>query len=232
MVSFVGLVLAAGGSFRVLAGLGWLMLVLYVFADDIRAVADRAFYGSGSRAGRAGLRRIAAYAGSEATLDVAALLPEQARDVARYMEEADRAGVAATQLEAEVDPRLVLLGRDEFAPVRAALGLSSSWAPEEGLSTADAVRRAETELKPRERQALGLKYLGYSDKEMARFMGVKAGVPRSYLSEGKRKVGLAAGPQMMLFVHFSGIAERDALPLLEGDTEMTTHPADDIAGTN
>jgi hypothetical protein len=76
--------------------------------------------------------------------------------------------------------------------------------------------RVLVELEPRERQALGLKYLGYSDKEMSELMGVKPGVPRSYLSAGKRKLGLSAGAPMMLFVHFAGLVDADALPLLAG----------------
>jgi len=48
---------------------------------------------------------------------------------------------------------------------------------------------------------------------MARLMGVKPNVPRHYLSEGKRKLGLPAGAAVMLFVHFSGVID-DALPLL------------------
>ena len=49
---------------------------------------------------------------------------------------------------------------------------------------------------------------------MAQLMGVKKGVPRSYLSEAKRKLGLSAGASLMLFVHFSGLVEDDAMPLL------------------
>jgi DNA-binding CsgD family transcriptional regulator len=112
------------------------------------------------------------------------------------------------------DPRLALLAGDEFAPVRAALGLPPEWDSEHDLPR-DGLRRQVTEvLRPRERQALGLKYLGYSDKQMAQLMGVKKGVPRSYFSEGTRKLGLSAGASLMLFVHFAGLVEHDALPLL------------------
>ena len=76
--------------------------------------------------------------------------------------------------------------------------------------TASRARR----LEPRERQALGLKYLGYSDKEMARLMGVKSGVPRSYLGAAKHKLGLPAGAPLQLFVYLAGLVESDALPLL------------------
>ena len=112
------------------------------------------------------------------------------------------------------DPGIALLAGDEFVPVRAALGLPPGWDPEDDLPR-DGVRGQVTEvLRPRERQALGLKYLGYSDKQMAQLMGVKRGVPRSYLSEGTRKLGLSAGSSLMLFVHFAGLVEHDALPLL------------------
>jgi len=211
---FAMLVLAAGGGFRLLAGLGWLVLVLYVYADDIRALMDRAFYGAGSRAARSGLRRTAAYVGTEGTLDVSALTSEQARNVADYMEQLDRASVAATRFGDTSTARLALLGRDEFGAVRTALGLPSDWAPGDGLDPESVSRHVLASLEPRERQALGLRYLGYSDKEMARPMGIKVGVPRSYLAEGKRKLGLTAGASVMLFVHFARLVDRDALPLI------------------
>ena len=214
MAAFTAVVLAAGGSFRGLAGLGWFALAVFVFADDLKSLADRAFYRPSSRAARAGLRAAAAYAGAGSDLDVATLTASQARVVFGYLEGLDRAGVAAARLRGTSDPRLALLGRDEFAPVRAALGLAPAWAPEQGLAGEDVFRQVAACLEPRERQALGLKYLGYSDKEMARFMGVRAGVPRSYLSEGKRKLGLVAGSPLLLFVHFSGLVGRDAMPLL------------------
>ena len=46
-------------------------------------------------------------------------------------------------------------------------------------------------------------------------MGVRPGVPRSYLSADKRKLGLPAGAATMLFVHFAGLVEDDALPLID-----------------
>lgn len=214
MAAFAGLVLAAGGSLRVLIVVGWFPLAVYVFRDDLRALADRAFYGAGSRAGRAGLRVAATYSGAATSLDVAALSPGQATEAVEYLSDVERAGLASARLEGLRDSRLTLLARDEFAEVRAALGLPAGWSPGDGLP-ADAVRRhVAATLEPRERQALGLRYLGYSDKEMARLMGVKPNVPRSYLSEGKRKLGLTAGAPLMLFVHFAGVVETDALPLL------------------
>ena len=214
--AFTVLVLEAGGSFRVLAGLGWMALALFVFTDDIRALVERAAFGSGSRAARAGLRTAAAYAGSRSRLDVSALTPEQARSVVGYIGELDRAGVAAARSGGTGGARLTLLAREEFAPAREALGLPPSWTAEQGLDAEAVARHVAARLEPRERQALGLKYLGYSDKEMAQHMGVKVGVPRSYLGEGKRKLGLLAGASFTLFVHYSGLVERDALPLLSG----------------
>ena len=86
--------------------------------------------------------------------------------------------------------------------MRAALGLPDAWRPADGLSPREVRSAVTARLEPRERQALGLKYLGYSDKEMARLMGVKPNVPRSYLSAGKRKLGVPSG------------ARRDALRAL------------------
>jgi hypothetical protein len=181
-------------------------------------LADRVFFKPASRASRAGLRTAAAYAGSADALDLAALTPGQYAELIGYLSELDRAGLATARLEGPSDVRLTLLGRDEFAVVRKALGLSADWAPPDGV-VRDAVREhLACRIEPRERQALGLKYLGYADKEMARLMGVKPNVPRSYLNEGKRKLGLPAGAPLMLFVHFSGLVDDDALPLL-GATE-------------
>jgi hypothetical protein len=232
MTAFVGLVLAAGASFRVLAGLGWLVLAVTVFGDGLRAVTDRAFFGAGSRAGRAGLRTAAAYAGSERLLDLAALSPGHSTELVGYFSEVDRAGLAAARLDDVRDVRLELLARDEFANVRAALGLPASWRPADGLPAEQIRERLLVRLEPRERQALGLKYLGYSDKEMARFMDVRPNVPRSYLSEGKRKLGLAAGASLTLFVHCAGLLERDTLPLLPSrDTPAAVAPPAGAAGS-
>jgi DNA-directed RNA polymerase specialized sigma24 family protein len=104
----------------------------------------------------------------------------------------DRAGLASARLEGAGDPRLTLLGREELTVVRNALGLPPDSTLRDGLPYADLRRHLEDTLEPRERQALGLKHLGYSDKEMARLMGVKPNVPRHYLSEGKRKLRLLA----------------------------------------
>lgn len=226
--AFTAIVLAVGGSYRALAGLGWLVLAVYVFADDLRALTDRVFFGAGSRAGRASLRTTAAYAGSERLLDVASLTPGQARGVAEYLDVVDRAGVAAAQFERGGDPRLQILARDEFAAVRQALGLPETWSPDLGLAIDATSAHVADRLQPRERQALGLRYLGYSDKEMARLMGVKVNVPRSYLGDAKRKLGLAAGAPLMLFVHFSGLVERDAIPLLaSGEQHAARADTDD-----
>jgi DNA-binding CsgD family transcriptional regulator len=180
---------------------GWFPLAVFVFRDDLRALADRAFYGAGSRAGRAGLRVAATYAGAADALDVAALSPEQAAEAVEYLSDVERAGLASARLEGPRDSRLTLLARDEFAAVRAALGLPAQWSAGDRLPVGTLRRHVAATLEPRERQALGLRYLGYSDKEMARLMSVKPNVPRSYLSEGKRKLGLTAGAPLMLFVH-------------------------------
>jgi DNA-binding CsgD family transcriptional regulator len=216
MAAFVALVLVAGAGPRVLLGAGWFVLAVFLLRDDLRALADRVFYGSGERAARAGLRTAAVSAGSSEPLDLGSLSEHQTDELLTYLGSLDRAELEAARLEGPVDPRLDLLVRDEFEPVRRALELPYGWDARDSLDHRAIAAAVAERLEPRERQALGLKYLGYSDKEMARLMGVKPGVPRSYLSAGKRKLGLPAGAATMLFVHFAGLVEDDALPLLEG----------------
>ena len=71
-----------------------------------------------------------------------------------------------------------------------ALGLTATWEPADGLSAAAVTGSVAERLQPRERRAVGLKCLGYSDKQMARLMAVKTNVPRSYLGTAKHKLGL------------------------------------------
>ncbi len=214
MAAFVTLTLAAGAGARVLIEVGWFALAVFLLRDDLRDLGDRVFYGPGERAARSGLRTAAIYAGSTASLDMAALSQDQTDELLEYLGSLDRAELGAARLEGLVDPRLDLLARDEFEPVRRALELPEVWGAREGLDRPAIAAAVANRLEPRERQALGLKYLGYSDKEMARLMGVRPGVPRSYLSAGKRKLGLSAGAATMLFVHFAGLVDNDALPLL------------------
>jgi hypothetical protein len=62
MTGFVALLAALGAPGEVIAGTGWFVLAAVVFADELRSLAERAFFRSGSRAGRTGLRTAAAYA--------------------------------------------------------------------------------------------------------------------------------------------------------------------------
>ena len=145
-----------------------------MLGDDVRALADRPFFKGAARAQRSGLRTTATFAGSSRAVDLDTLLPEQSSEVISLLAEVDRAGLASASVEGRSDVRLDLLGRDEFGPVRTALGLPPSWHPGSAVPR-DVVQKAvEARLEPRERQALGLKYLGYSDKEMARLMDVQA----------------------------------------------------------
>ena len=224
MTCFVALLVAVGAPGEVIAGTGWFVLAAVVFADELRSLAERAFFNPGSRAGRAGLRTAAAYAGSADKLDMAALSPGQHAELIGYLSELDRVGLATAQLEGPRAQRLELLAREEFAPVRDALGLPTAWRPADGLSAQAVTESVAMRLEPRERQTLGLKYLGYSDKQMARLMGVKAGVPRSYLGAAKRKLGLPAGAPLMLFVYLSGLVESDALALLTPSPNSTASP--------
>jgi hypothetical protein len=222
---FTILVLLSNGGLRVLLGVGWLILTLFLLRDDIWTLLDRLFYGAAGRSGRESLRAAATYSGSGRELDLDALSPGQAGEAVGYLTGLERAGLAAARLEGSSDPRLELLARDEFAVVRQALGLPSDWAPAVGVERVALHARVQEQLEPRERQALALKYLGYADKEMAELMGVRHGVPRSYLSAGKRKLGLPAGASLQLFVHFAGLVGSDALPLLReqlGEDEPET----------
>ena len=214
MACYLALMAVGGASEQLIAGLGWFVLTVFVLSDDLLALADRAFYGAGSRAGRSVLRTVANYAGAPDSLDVASLSRGQSSEVVGYLSALDRAGLAAARLEGPRAQRLELLAREEFAPVRDALGLPATWEPADGLSAAAVTESVGERLQPRERQALGLKYLGYSDRQMAELMAVKANVPRSYLGAAKRKLGLSAGAPLMLFVYLSGLVESDALPLL------------------
>jgi hypothetical protein len=219
LVVFTVLVLLAGASLRVLLGVGWFVIAVFLFRDDLWSLVDRVFYGAGSRAGRSGLRTVAAYAGETRLLDVRALSESQSADVLDYFSSIDRAEIAAAQLDVRSDPRLELLGREEYADVREALGLQPGWTSNDAIHRMKVRARVLTVLEPRERQALGLKYLGYADKEMARLMGVRPGVPRSYLSAGKRKLGLPAGAPLMLFVHFAGLVDGDAIGLIGASSD-------------
>lgn len=222
MACYLALMVVAGASAQLIAGVGWFVLAVFVLSDELRALADRAFYGAGQRAGRAGLRTAASYAGAPETLDLASLSPGQSAELVEYLGGLDRAGLASARLEGPRAQRLELLAREEFTAVRVALGLPPTWEPADGLSAQAVTESVVQRLEPRERQALGLKYLGYADKEMAQLMGVKAGVPRSYLGAAKRKLGLSAGAPLMLFVHLADLVASDALPLLAlrpaGDT--------------
>jgi DNA-binding CsgD family transcriptional regulator len=216
LAAFLTTAVLLGASINVVAGIGWLILVPVTLGGDLRALADRAFYGRAARAARAGLRTAEAYAGSPQVVDLDAIAPGQSTEVIGYLSDLDRAGLASGGANSLDGDWLKLLARDEFVGVRDALGLSPDWSLANGrLPLEEMRRRAGLKLEPRERQALGLWYLGHSDKDMARLMGVKPNVPRSYLTQGKKKLGLTAGPSLTLFVHLSGFVGADALPLLQ-----------------
>ena len=213
---FLAIMLALGEPSERFGELGWFVLAVFVLGDQLRGLADRAVFAGGQRAGRADLRMAVSYAGSGEGLDVSSLALGQSAEVVDYLSAIDRAALASARLGGSSDQRLALLAREEFGAVRDALGLPADWRPEDGLPHEAVRRQVRHVLEPRERQALGLKYLGYSDKEMAMLMGVKPGVPRSYLGGAKRKLGIPAGASLMLFVYLAEFAESDALPLLAG----------------
>ena len=226
MLAYVVLAAAAGASEQLIAGLGWFALAVFVLGDELRGLADRVYFGAGSRAARAGLRTAASYAGGSQTLDVASLDQGHSVELVEYLVALDRAERATERLEAPGTQRLELLARPEFEPVRRALRLPEEWRPA-GPSLEPALReRAVQGLEPRERQALGLKYLGYSDKQMGQLMGVKVNVPRSYLGAAKRKLGLPAGAPLMLFIHLVGLVESDALPLMGVSARAAASPSE------
>jgi DNA-binding CsgD family transcriptional regulator len=219
MTAFMVIAMLSHATMPVVACTGWLVLVPVVLGDDLRGLADRVFYSRAARAARAGLRTAEAYAGSTSVVDLDALTPGGSTEFVDYLSDLDRAGLGPDRhgtgpgrLDGDW---LKLLAREEFALVRDALGAPTGWSLGEELPIEEIRRQAAIKLEPRERQALGLWYMGHSDKDMARLMGVRPGVPRSYLSEGKRKLGLVAGPPLTLFVHFAGFVGSDALPLLQ-----------------
>ena len=207
--------MVAGARAAAVAGTGWLLVVMVTLGGQLRALGDRVFYGKTGRAARADLRTAGAYAGTRDRIDLEALSSEQTGGVVDYLSGLDRVHMAGAGGEAVDRQWLGLLARQEFEPVRRALDMPDGWTFGDPLPPAEVYRRMAAKLVPRERQALGLWYMGYSDKEMARLMDVKPGVPRSYLSEGKKKLGLSSGPSLMLFVRFSGFVGADALPLSE-----------------
>jgi DNA-binding CsgD family transcriptional regulator len=219
MTAFMVIAMLAHATMAVVACTGWLVLVPVVLGDDLRDLADRFFYGRAARAARAGLRTAEAYAGSSRTLDVDALTTGGSTEFLDYLSDLDRAGLGSDRHgpgpSRPDGDWLKLLAREEFAHVRDALGAPKGWSLGQELPIEEIRRQAAIKLEPRERQALGLWYMGHSDKDMARLMGVRPGVPRSYLSEGKKKLGLVAGPPLTLFVHFAGFVGSDALPLLQ-----------------
>ncbi len=214
LAAYVGAAILVGASVSAVAGTAWLVIVPPTLGADVRSLADRAFYGRAGRAARSGLRTAEAYAGTSQKMDLDAIRPGESGGVVDYLSEMDRVAVLSSGRGVVEADWLRLLAREEFAPAREALEIPADWSLGAPLSLDEIQQRMAAKLLPRERQALGLWYLGHSDKDMARLMGVKPNVPRSYLSEGKRKLGLSAGPALMLFVHFSGYVGADALPLL------------------
>jgi DNA-binding CsgD family transcriptional regulator len=230
MVPFAVLVVVMGGSYHVLVGAGWLLIAAYVLNSSLRAAADLPFFGTQARGDRADLITAARFAGAPASIDLKALSAGQAAGLIDYASELERAGVAWERLRLERDLWLELLAREEFAGVRRALGLPADWSATQPFPLEAMWRHVEETLTPRERLTIGYKYLGYSDREMAEMMGVKANVPRSYLSSAKAKLALSAGPSLMLFAHFSGVVSAEALPRLGSMSGATLPVIDGVPG--
>jgi len=209
-----GLAVGAGASVGVLAAIGWIPLTVFVFHTRIRMICDRPFFDRETRQARTALLQGSRLAGSPESIDVAKLSPGQAGAVLNYMDGVERTGLAWARLARVSDQRVQLLARDEYRAVRTALGVPAGWTTDRPFPATEVEAHVAARLEPRERQAVGLKYLGYSDRQMAQSMGVKPDVPRSYLGEAKRKTDLPAGAPLMLFAFFSGVVQNDALPLL------------------
>lgn len=222
MVLFVAVCLLLGASGTVMAVLGWIVLLLVVFGDRVQALAD-SFYPARVRVARLGLRTAADYAGTLGRLDVDALSPEQASELIRIVGALGFAGSTPAEIVDSAAQRL--LARSEYAPVRAALGLPIEWAPEDGLSLPAIRKTALASLPQRDRRALGLWHLGYSDKEIAPAMGVTPNTVRSYREEGKKKLGLDTKRSIALYVHLAGFIDSDALPLLDSPKIAEKVPA-------
>jgi len=226
MAVFVVCAIAAGASSYVLAATGWFVLAAFVFDAAFRGLADLPFYGAQARVDRADLQTAARFVGARSALDIASLLPGQSDGLVDFASEVERAGLASGRLQVERGLWTHLLAQASFAAVRQALDLPEEWTPEQPYPDERVKESVAQRLEPRERQAVGLKYLGFSDREMARLMQVRPNVPRSYLSEAKRKLELPAGAPLNLFAHFSGVVIDDALPLL-GVTPEALEPPED-----
>lgn len=212
MALFVTVCLLLGASGTVLAVLGWIVLLLVVLGDRVQTLAD-SFYPAWVRVARLGLRTAADYAGTLGRLDVDALSPEQASELIRILGVLSR--VNSTPAEIVDRTAQKLLARSEYALVRIALGLSTEWTLEDGLSLPAIRKAALVSLPQRNRRALALWHLGYSDKEIAPVMGVTPNTVRSYREEGKKKLGLDTKRSIALYVHLAGFVDSDALPLLD-----------------
>jgi DNA-binding CsgD family transcriptional regulator len=212
MALFLATAMLLGASAKIIAGLGWVVLLLAVLGDRVQTLGD-VFYPAKVRAARLGLRRATNYAGTLGRVDVDALSPEQASALIRVLGELNRAGSTSAEVVDFTTRRL--LARAEYAPVRAALGLSPEWTPNDGLSLPKIRQMALSTLPQRDRRALALWHLGYSDKEIARIIGITPNTARSYREEGKKKLGLDTKRSVALYVHLAGFVDSDALPLLE-----------------
>ena len=223
---FVGVGLLLGVPGHILAGLGWIVLLLVVLGDRVQALAD-SFYPARVRVARLGLRTAANYAGTLGRLDVDDLSPEQASELVRILGELNRA--ESTSMEVVDYTAQRLLARSEYAPVRVALGLPAGWVPEDGLSLPEVWEAAQSTLPLRDRRALALWHLGYSDKEIARVLSVTPNTARSYREEGKKKLGLDNKRSIALYVQLAGFVDSDALPLLELSNAAEREAADKIS---
>jgi DNA-binding CsgD family transcriptional regulator len=155
------------------------------------------------------------------------LSPEQASELVRILGELNRAGSTSTEVVDYTAQRL--LARSEYAPVRAALGLPAGWVREDGISLPEVWEAARSTLPQRNRRALALWHLGYSDKEIARVLSVTPNTARSYREEGKKKLGLDAKRSIALYVQLAGFVDSDALPLLESLNAAEGEAADNIS---
>ncbi len=218
MAGLTAILLAVDASRYVFEATGWFVLAAFVFNREHRTLADLPFFGPKARTDRADLLMASQLAGGAPYLDTSALAQDGAGGLLEYVSDVERAGMAWERLRFEHSLWMDLLGRDEYANVRRALGMQDDWSPRQPFPVHAVRISVEQRLKSRERLAIGLKYLGYSDREMASLMDVKPNVPRSYLSEAKGKLDLPAGAPLMLFAHFSGVVTIDALPVVGSRT--------------
>lgn len=199
---------------RAVAGLGWLVVAFAVLGDYLRAGAEVFFYPPDKKEVRQALRTATVYAGSLDRLRPDLLSAAHVERLIELLRDIERSGLDAQSPADRANPWLAVLEIEEHAPVRRALGLPPGWVASDGVSLEQIRRHAVKRFAPRERQVLGLWYLGKTAQQIAKFMGIRPSTVTTYLSEAKARLDLKDRSAQKLYIHFSGFATHDGLPLI------------------